>query len=343
MKNIALLILLSIVLNSCTTLLNGKTTRVNIHAPKNTKVLHKNEDASINEERTILYPIRSKEPLEFTLTNDSISTDFIFNREISSLIYLNIPYTYGLGILIDLTNPKRFTYRRNLFLEIDKDANEFKVFEGKANPFKQHTTFVYTSPLMAIDVFNQPKFSLGIEYFPLDNLSFSAEYATVFTERHNASSRLEFYKNKGREFRYELKYYNLTTILRNPKVNEYIGLEARFVRYQYNKNIQYYRSNEEISYYVNEPIAVQKSLNIFNIKYGFNFPIGKHMFLDLYSGFGIRNKTFKNPNRSYNPEIDQLLDNDNHYFSFNNNNYLEGIDNQKLLNFSLGFKLGFKL
>lgn len=330
------------VLNSCTTILNGKTTRVNIHAPKNTKVQHENQDSNLEEERTILYPKRSNEPLKFTLTNDSISSNFIFNREISSLIYLNIPYTYGLGILIDLTNPKRFTYRRNLFFEIDTTTNEFKLFEGKIKPFKQHTTFVYTSPLMAIDFFSQPKISLGIEYFPLDNLSFSAEYATVYTERIGSSSQLEFYKNKGREFRYELKYYNLISILRNPKVNEYIGLEARFIRYQYNKKLQYYRSAEDISYFVDEHIAVQKSLNIFNIKYGLNFPIGNHMFLDLYSGLGIRNKKFKNPNIKYNPQTDYLVDDDNHYFSINDN-YLEGVDDGKLLNFSLGFKFGFKL
>lgn len=342
MKNIVVFILLSLVLTSCTTILNGKTTRVNIHAPKDTKVQYKSESFQINEERIDIHPKRSKEPLTFTLSNDSISTEFIFNREVSSLIYLNLPYTYGLGILVDLTNPKRFTYRRNLFFEIDKNTNNFKLFEGKANPFKQHTTLIYTSPLLAMDIFNQPRLSLGLEYFPLNNLSISAEYATVFTDKHNSSSNLEIYKNRGREFRFELKYYNFLTLLRNPKVNEYVGLEARFIRYQYNKNISYYRNSEEISYFVTEPIAVQKSLDIFNIKYGFNFPIGKHMYLDLYSGFGIRNKKFKNPNILYNPETDYLQDNDNHYFSFNSN-YLEGVDDIKSFNFSLGFKLGFKL
>ncbi|NRD20197.1 hypothetical protein HNV08_09055 [Winogradskyella eckloniae] len=343
MKNIVTFILLSVVLTSCTTILNGRTTRVNIYADQNSKVEYKSEELPLENGTTTIYPFRSNEPLEFTISNDSISTDIRINREISSLIYLNIPYTYGLGILVDLTNDKRFTYRRNLFLEIDSTANRFKIFEGKARPFKQHQTFIYTSPLMAMDVFSQPQISLGVEYFPLNNLSFSAEYSTVYTERLGSSSRTEFFENKGRSFRYELKYYNLTQFVRNPKVNEYLGFEARFVRYQYNKSIEYYRNNENINYYVKEQIAVQKSLDIFNIKYGLNFPVGKQMYIDLYTGFGIRNKTFANPNIKYNAESDQLIDDDRHFLFFGQNNYLEGVHDRKLFNFSLGFKFGVKL
>ncbi|WP_299100260.1 hypothetical protein [uncultured Winogradskyella sp.] len=343
MKNIILFLCLILFLNSCTTILNSKTTRVNIYASDDSKVEYKNEEIQLKEGQAIIYPLRSNETLQFTISNDSVSTDFRFNREISSLIYLNIPYTYGLGILIDLTNNKRFTYRRNIFFELDSTTNKYQIFEGKTNPFKQHQTFIYTSPMLAMDVFSQPQLSLGVEYFFLNNASFSAEYSTVYTKRLGSSSRLEVFENKGRSFRYELKYYNLTKFIRNPKVNEYLGLEARLVRYQYNKRINYYRSNQDINYFVSEQIAVQKSLDIFNIKYGLNFPVGKKMYIDLYTGLGLRKKTFKNPNINYNPETDRFLDDDNHSFFGINNNYLEGVHDRNLLNFSLGFKFGFKL
>ena len=341
LKKIVLLICIALLLNSCATILNGSNTKVKIYAPENTTVEYNNQTYILDEGKTNIFPERSRDSLKFTLKKDSVSTDFAFKRRTSPLFYLNLPYTYGLGMLVDFTNEKRFTYKRNLSFEIDSTTNTFQIYKGKSNPFKQHNVFIYTSPLLAIDVFTQPMLSIGTEYFPLENLSISVEYATVYTNRLRDNSKPKSFENKGRSFRYELKYYNLVSISNNPRVNEYIGIEARFIRQQYNKELRYYRTNQDINYFINEPIAVFKSVDIFNLKYGLNFPVGKRMYIDLYSGLGYRHKTFKNPNRLYNPEADELIDDIDHYWRINNN-YLEDRDDSKLFNFSLGFKFGIK-
>ncbi|EPR69773.1 hypothetical protein ADIWIN_4048 [Winogradskyella psychrotolerans RS-3] len=330
-------------LNSCATIFNGRHTKVNIYAPQNTTVELENSSILIDKGKAKIFPERSKDSLRFTLKNDSISSDFTFKRKVSGLLYGNlfIPATLGVGLLIDLTNQKRFTYKRHMLFEIDSTTNEFKISKEKIIDFKQHTTFIYTSPLLAIDLFSQPMISLGFEYFPLKNFSISAEYATIYTKKLRDDSNFKLVKNKGRSFRYEVKYYNLISLIDNPRVNEYIGLEARFIRQYYNKNISYDRTNQDINYYINEPIAVQKSVDIVNLKYGLNFPIGKRMFIDLYSGFGIRNKTFKNPNLAYNPETDRLSDHyEDSHFIIIENAYLEGRDDTTEFNFALGFKFG---
>ncbi|WP_173301120.1 hypothetical protein [Winogradskyella litoriviva] len=344
MRKTIFLICLALVLNSCATIFNGKTTRVNIYAPENATVHYNKQTSIVYEGETSLYPKRSRDSLKFTITKDSISTDFAFKRKTSGLLYANLftPQIFGAGFIIDFTNQRRFTYKRNIYLEIDSTTNTFKQFEGKKQPFKQHTTFIYTSPLHFMDFFSQPMVTLGVEYFPLDNFSISAEYGTMYIKSSKDNSKPNYSENKGFTSRYELKYYNLISITNNPKVNEYIALEARFLRHQFNKVISIRRINNDINYYIREPITVHKFLDIFNIKYGLNFPVGKRMYLDVYSGFGFRNKTFKNPNSFYNPETDYILESDSHLF-FGRKRYLEGVDNQKLFNFSLGFKFGIKL
>lgn len=341
MHSILALLVVVFLCTSCATILNGKHTRVTIHAPEGTEVYHNTKPYTIEDGNTRIFPRRSKDSLRLTLTNDGISTNFALRRKYSGLFYYNIIQNYGLGMLIDLTNDKRFTYTRHLNFTIDSVTNAFHLSKKKTSPFKRNTTLVYTSPLMAIDIFSQPMISLGGEYFFIDNISISAEYGSVYFDRLRTDSKLELVKNKGRSYRYELKFYNVLNITNNPRINEYIGVEARFLRHQFNDGINYLITEDEITYTKSETLIVKKSVDVFNLKYGLNFPLGKHLFIDLYSGFGWRIRNIKNPNRFYDPEIHGIIET-GHYGFFSDQN-LEDFNQKHHFNFSLGFKFGIKL
>jgi hypothetical protein len=167
----------------------------------------------------------------------------------------------------------------------------------------------------------------------------------VFSERLGSGSdpRVRLVDDKGRAFRYELKYYNLVDISHSPRINDYIGIEARFLEYQFNEDISYLRGVGDFQLRIDETYVVQQSVNIFNLKYGINYPVGERFYIDLYTGLGIRIPNYKNPNRIYNPEIDTIIDDDdNGFLEFRRNSHLEGIDEQNVLNFTLGFKFGYK-
>lgn len=344
MKNSIRLILLALLCNSCATIFNGKNTKVNIYAPENTKVSYQSQTYNIENGSVTIYPKRSKDSLQFTLIKDSISNDFSFKRRTSGKIFLNLltPYSLGAGILIDLTNQKRFTYKRNIYFETDSVNQSLFTPSLKPILLKKNDFFIYTTPLKAMDLFSQPMLTIGAEYFFTNKMSFSVEYGTVFSDRlGNDNTEFEIVKEKGRSFRYELKYYNLLSISNSPRVNEYIGLEGRFMRYQFNDVIRYRRSIDAIDFNVNEIIAVGESVNVFNIKYGLNYPIGDRFYLDVYSGFGIRIRTVKNPDSRFNAETDFLYDDRSSFFNYRRSNN-EGINDSQGLNFTLGFKFGVK-
>jgi hypothetical protein len=344
LKNSIRLILLALLCNSCATIFNGKNTKVNIYAPENTKVSYQSETYNIENGSATIYPKRSKDALQFTLIKDSISNDFSFKRKTSGKVFLNLltPSFGIIGVFVDLMNQKRFTYKKNIYFEIDSVNQSLFTPYLKPILLKKNDFFIYTTPLKAMDVFSQPMLTIGAEYFFINKMSFSVEYGTVFSDRlGNENTEFDIVKEKGRSFRYELKYYNLLSISNSPRVNEYIGLEGRFMRYQFNDAISYRRSIDAIDYNVNEIIAVGESVNVFNIKYGLNYPIGDRFYLDLYSGFGIRIRTVKNPGRRFNPETDFLYDDRDSFFNFRRSNS-EGISDNQALNFTLGFKFGVK-
>ena len=246
MRHCCFLILLTLLLQSCATLLNGKTTKVKLHAPKGTTIQFKDSSYQIQEDPIEIYPIRSKDSLRLSISNDSLSSNFAFKRKTSAMVALNwlIPFSFGAGFIVDLTNPRRFTYDRNYRFAIDTLNKRFYLPAKSPIRFKRNDVFVYTSPLQAMDVFTQPMLTLGAEYFITDNLSFSAEYGTVYTDRLGPKPDNEIFENKGRSFRYELKLYNVISRSKNPRFNKYIGFETRFIRYQFNDEIDYSVTNE---------------------------------------------------------------------------------------------------
>ncbi len=342
MKNFFVALTTFILLNSCASILNSDTAKVKIFAPEGSNVIFKNDTLNVGEDYTKFYPLRSRDSLKFEMVNDSIKTDFAFRRKISGLLYLNIIYNYGLGILVDMTNPRRFTYKRSINLKIDSVNNEFYVSKEKIAPFNRHTFLIYTSPLRAMDVFSRPTVTLGTEYFYLNNLSVSAEYGHQFTNLSRNRSNLDLVEDRGHSLRFELKFYNLINLSDNPRIQSYIGVETRFLRSQFTDDISYSISNEDISYSKTEDYIVQRKVDIRNLKLGMNFPVGKRFYFDVYSGFGVRKIRVENPNRFYDPEIHSSFDDDG-FFLFRRRSTLEEDGNRNYFNFSLGFKFGIRI
>jgi len=342
-KRCILAIFTLLLLNSCASIFNAKTTKVKVYAPKESQVIFQNDTLNSGGDYIEINPLRSRDSLRFAVRTDAVTSEFAFKRKTSGIFYLNIPYTYGLGFLVDLTNQKRFTYRKTVNIKLDSLTNSFYVSEKKLVPFKPNDVFLYTSPLMAIDVFSQPMLTLGGEYFVTRDLSISAEAGIKYTERLRHSSDVELVKDRSHSFRVELKWYNLTSLTNNGNINEYLGLEARFLRHQFTDDINYSINNQDIFYERHEDYVVNKKVNVFNLKYGLNFPIGKRFYLDLYTGFGLRLKDFKNPNRFYDPSTHYNYEDDEHFIFWPRHDTLEENSGQTLFNFSLGFKFGIKL
>ncbi|MDB2385084.1 hypothetical protein N9V96_01285 [Polaribacter sp.] len=340
MKRVLLFISTFFLLSSCATILNRETTVVKVSADKESSIIFNKDTIKINSGKIKIYPKRSKQDLKITVLKDSLIEDFYFKRKLSNIVYLNI-YNYAVGLLVDLTNDKRFTYRHNIHFATDSINNKIILSNKKITYFSKNTFFVYTSPLQALDEFSIAMPTLGAEYFIKNNFSISAEYGYTNSPFRNKKSDVTYVDEKASLYRVETKLYNKLSLTNNVHWNEYIGLEFREITSQYNNEIRYYDKNTGNELYSsNDFFATKKTVSILNLKCGIIIPLDKHFYFDFYAGLGIRTKDFQHTNLEYNRSIHQVVYND--FFDLYNYREFEDYDRKSFLNTSLGFKFGFK-
>jgi hypothetical protein len=339
MKKLGFFLLIILIFNSCASIFNGTKTVVKISADEESLVDFQNDSIIVDKKQIVLRPKRSKKPLEIEIIKDSVNDKFSFEHRVSSLYWMNIFSNYGIGLLVDLTNDKRFTYKRNIHFANDNKTKKIMLSDKKITKLPKNKFFLYTSPLQALDFFSIPIFTLGTEFFIRDNFSLSAEYGFRNSNFHNNEVNVTYLEEKAKLYRIETKFYNGINVLKNVHVNEYWGIEFREIKSQYNDKIEYSFINGQNTF-IEDDFATRKRVSIINLKYGFIMPIGKRFYFDFYTGFGIRIKKFDYINLEYNEAI-HLLEEDN-FFSFDFrefNNYTK----KSTLNYSLGFKFGIKL
>lgn len=342
MKKTILFLIIILTLNSCATILNGKKTIVKISADKESKIVFEKDTIPINKKEIIIYPNRSKKPLKIIVLKDSLSQDFYFNRKISSLFALNFFNNYGIGILVDLTNNKRFTYRHNLHFITDSISKKILLSNKKVTVLPKNNFLLYTSPLQALDLFSIPMFTFGTEYFIQNNISLSAEFGYKIKNATSSYEHTSYLKDNAFTYRFETKLYNVINLTNNVHLNEYVSLEFRKIKSQYNDYLEYTeRDNTDMVDYITDDFGTKKNVTIINLKYGLLVPLGEIFYFDFYSGLGIRIKKFNHINLEYNKSIHQIdFSDDLSFFDFRS---FKNYDQKSFLNYSLGFKFGIKL
>lgn len=340
MKKLTLLLLCVILLNSCASIFNKDTTVVKISANTESQVVFKQDTLKINREQITIRPKRSREAIKLTVLKDSLQKDVYLESKLSTIFWANILYNYGLGLLVDLTNDKRFTYKHNLHFVTGSLSNTIELSTKKITVLPKNTFFVYTSPLQFLDFFNIPMGTLGIEYFPVDNFSTSAEFGYRGSDFYSREDNLQLLDEKARMLRFEGKWYNAINFTGNVHLNEYLGIEYRELKSQYNDNINYSTTDNTGNFVsISNDFATVKTVSMVNVKYGLLVPLGDKMYFDFYSGLGVRIKRFDHQNLEYNREIHDL-EFDDSIFDFRT---FRDYDKRSFLNLSLGFKFGIKL
>lgn len=342
LKKIALLLIGILILNSCATIINGKKAAVNISADQKGKIVFQNDTIVINTEQTTIRPIRSKKPLEFKVIKDSLQENFSFNSKVSPLFWANIFNNYGIGMLVDFTNDNRFTYNHNLHFVTDSITNTIELSNKKIAIIPKNKIFIYTSPLQFLDFFSIPIATIGSEYFIRNNFSIGLEYGFRNSIHHPNSFDISYLKEKAMVKRLELKMYNIINLTNNVHSNEYISLEFREIKSQYNDQLEYtLKDNSLQNQYIVDDFATKKTVGIFNLKYGLLVPIGTKFYFDFYSGIGVRIKKFNHLNLEFDNSKHEIYYHDDlTFFDFTEfKNYTE----KSFLNYSLGFKFGIKL
>ncbi|MDX9907867.1 MAG: hypothetical protein RBS23_00255 [Mariniphaga sp.] len=109
----------ALLLGSCATIMNQPFTNVCINTAKPVVVHTENSKFNIEPPMGMVYLERKHQAARLKISDDSTSINYFLEPKNSLAWYANIFTSYGLGMLIDLENPKRWGYSRNLYLDHD--------------------------------------------------------------------------------------------------------------------------------------------------------------------------------------------------------------------------------
>lgn len=118
----------AVIIVSCATIRNSCNVPVSIYADKNSKIIF-GRDTLKSLNPTLINATRQKSPLRLTIITDSVSHQLIVNSFYSLNYYFNIASNYGIGMLVDKKNPKRYAYPKRLYLTNTKDSVTYALFK----------------------------------------------------------------------------------------------------------------------------------------------------------------------------------------------------------------------
>jgi len=189
LNKILTLLIFGLLLSSCASILNNIVQKVAINSDKRIEVVSVDSSLKILDHNEFFYVVRSRNPLRVNLKIDGKDSTILLKSHNSVAFWANIDFNYGVGMLVDLKNPKRFAYPKRTYLNI-KDA---KVYENRFAPTLKGT-INWNIAIPYVNSFNIKTtgmnknlagfwgFETGLDYYYKDNrfLSFNAGAATNF-------------------------------------------------------------------------------------------------------------------------------------------------------------------
>lgn len=290
-----IIFLLSILLlTSCASLFNKKTTEVNIVSNTPTKIIINDSIASLNRESKHRYNVpRSHSPLKINITTDSLDKTIFISSRLSPSYIMNI-YSPGIlsGFWIDYNTDKKFTYPRKISLKIQGDSLSYKPKQHikkisiSDSSLIKNKNIISILPLKLSPIPEVPKLELTYEYRFNNKFSIQAEYLHYFNDFKNSGFNVN-----GGKVGLEIRKY------RRPFQNSslYYAIHIDHLRKNYNEGVRFFKTDSDWDNhenYIYDTARINRKTNSLNLKLGFQ-TILKHFVIDSYFGLGVKYRDVK--------------------------------------------------
>lgn len=151
-----------VLLSGCAGILNSHTREINIHTTKPSKIVFEEDTIATVNNKAYIVVKRQKQPVTFSvIRNDTVKTISLRSRN-SINFYANI-YTYGIGFIADWDNPKRYSYRKHVFVNSNESSNRIYRYDqhSRKNKLYLHLSLPYINALYFKPKGQGNQFSVG--------------------------------------------------------------------------------------------------------------------------------------------------------------------------------------
>ena len=277
-------------MSSCATIFNQPHKWVTVHTTEPSQFIYRQDTISTIDNKAHLKAERKFEDLSIVATTDSLTTTIKVGSSNSAIYWINIPFNYGLGMLVDRNNPKRYTYPGKIFINSADAEGRYSIF-GKANNKDElylHLSLPFFNPFRMMPENEGAKIDIGfiginfgLDYYHSGNQFINLGFSSVAggTKRTvipNPNPPILHIKTVEREFM-STNYFSLSN---NHKIGRFsIGYGLSFAR-----NIWEYQKVNWIWFFIPWPNildSVQKNHNTFGLIFPAYYQIGE------YFNFGV--------------------------------------------------------
>lgn len=203
-------------------------------------------------------------------------------------------------------------------------------------------------PPALIDIVGFPTFQVGVEQRLSRHFSFYNEAGIELY--HFSKSDTNFIGSSGFKLKTELRYYfkkkhSRRNFYKTPAAytmnGQYAAVNAFYVHNNFNKQISYFPDGGPDM--KEDAMGIRKTVWGLNLLVGIQQHWGRKFVLDAYTGLGVRYRYITDINRQFIPDKDRVstsIDPSIH-------EWLDGVDARggysMAPNFSLGFRIGYRL
>ena len=143
MKQTLCTLMFLFLMTSCATLFNAPHKNVAIFTTEPSIIIHEQDTIETIQNRVNLQVKRQNAPMTIVAITDSLTKTINVAQKKSPAFWLNIPFSYGLGMLVDMRNPRRFSYPGTIFINSADASGSYSQF-GRRNQqgeFYLHISF----------------------------------------------------------------------------------------------------------------------------------------------------------------------------------------------------------
>ncbi|MEM7381983.1 MAG: hypothetical protein AAF361_12405, partial [Bacteroidota bacterium] len=178
----------ALIFQSCATLLNSRTERISIRSSEPTQLVYQGDTLhELSYEKELHVP-RGKEPLYASvITLEDREIPMEVNSGESFAFWLNGYTNYGIGMLIDMDNPRRYSYPREVYIDVENDEY-FPFVPIDAFPLEKRNVFKL-NPFRLLGPIH-PGFELSYERF--HNYSVSTQLSVAFLSNSEEEANFDY-------------------------------------------------------------------------------------------------------------------------------------------------------
>jgi hypothetical protein len=310
-KRSLLIFIVSAFLSSCASIFNSKSKDIAIFTSEKTLLTIESNEVIYNKNDTLiehnLKAKRSEETLSLTLSSEnSIKTVSVSPRKSSAYLLNfvpNSPFCIGntIGILIDNRSPKRFTYPKNIYVDMEKEDNSFLPYKPLDTAYRAYQNII------KINALKMASFEAGGVEISYEKKT-SSKFSTQLTATYIIPGIWDFENFKPRKLSgFQLSIEERLYWKETAPIGYYFAVDLNYLNSRYDFTDSFIAKNKYYTILYEDEFEVRKQTLSSNAKLGRQFFI-KRFTIDLSIGAGLRFKEVKHLDK-INPdgEIDTTI------------------------------------